>query len=167
MKYRCITRAELPAVGSREHALNEAATRADYFFRQTNGEYRFPAPDGQVSQLIEMLLAAANMPPETVAPAPDHSGDGNEMVAALRQYRHNDGGGFVFAYDKEQTDRIVTGLVKALEPFAKCARELDGSPEDGIDPADDDEWAKFRLLVSDYRRARAALAAHRKQGGEA
>jgi len=100
----------------------------------------------------------------TASPAPEHSGDGNEMVPALRQYRHNYGGGFVFAYDKEQTDRIVTGLVKALEPFAECASELDGSPEDGIEPTDDDEWAKFRLLVSDYRRARAALAAYRKQG---
>ena len=59
-----------------------------------------------------------------------------------------------------------TKLVEALEPFAACADELDGSPEDGIEPTDDDEWAKFRLLVSDYRRARAALAAYRQQGGE-
>lgn len=80
MKYKCITKAELPSVGSREHALNEAATRADYFFRQINGEYHFPAPDGQVVQLIEMLLAAANMPPETAAPAPDHIKDTLGMV---------------------------------------------------------------------------------------
>lgn len=66
---------------------------------------------------------------------------------------------------EQQPAPDVSGLVEALEPFAKCADELDGAPEDGIDPADDDEWAKFRLLVSDFRRARAALAAHRKGGG--
>lgn len=69
------------------------------------------------------------------------------------------------ATTEQQSAPDVTALVEALEPFAKCADELDGAPEDGIDPADDDEWAKFRLLVSDFRRARAALAAHRKGGG--
>lgn len=54
-------------------------------------------------------------------------------------------------------------LVEALEPFAACADELDGYPADGVEPSDDNEWASFRLLVSDYRRARAALAAYRKE----
>lgn len=43
---------------------------------------------------------------------------------------------------------------EALEPFAACADQI-------ADTEDDEEWAKFRLLVSDYRRARAAL-----NGGE-
>lgn len=46
----------------RRHLLNEAADRADYFFRQTDGSYKFPSLGGHVSQLIEMLLAAANLP---------------------------------------------------------------------------------------------------------
>lgn len=41
--------------------------------------------------------------------------------------------------------------LEALEPFAKCAAEWI-PPED-----DDEEWAKFRLLVKDYRRAHAAF----------
>src|SRR5690625_3982870 len=57
-------------------------------------------------------------------------------------------------------------LVGVLEPFAACADELDGYPADGVEPSDDNEWASFRLLVSDYRRARTALASCRKQGAE-
>ena len=34
------------------------------------------------------------------------------LLSALRQYRHNNGEGFVFAYDKEETDRIVAGLIE-------------------------------------------------------
>lgn len=46
-------------------------------------------------------------------------------------------------------------LREALEPFAKCADDLDGDQDVARVP--DNEWAKFRLLASDYRRARAAL----------
>jgi hypothetical protein len=35
---------------------------------------------------------------------------------------------------------------EALRPFAKCVEEIPGDESD-------EEWAKFRLLVSDYRRA--------------
>ncbi|WP_126975551.1 hypothetical protein [Frigidibacter oleivorans] len=49
-------------------------------------------------------------------------------------------------------------LVVALQPFAKCADELDIETKELGREWADDEWAKFRLLVSDYRRARAALA---------
>lgn len=43
------------------------------------------------------------------------------------------------------------GLREALEPFAKCC-------EDWIsDDEDDEEWAKFRLLIKDYRRASVAM----------
>ena len=48
-------------------------------------------------------------------------------------------------------------LYDALEVFAKCADELDGAPEDGVDAIDDDEWVTFRLTAADYRKARAAL----------
>ncbi len=34
------------------------------------------------------------------------------LLTALRQYRHNHGEGFVFGYDKEETDRIVAGLIE-------------------------------------------------------
>jgi len=41
---------------------------------------------------------------------------------------------------------------EALEPFAKCA--ADWIPDD----EDEEEWAKFRLLVKDFHRARSAHA---------
>lgn len=42
-------------------------------------------------------------------------------------------------------------LVEALRPFADCCDQID-------ERESDEEWAKFRLLVSDYRRARQAIA---------
>lgn len=42
-------------------------------------------------------------------------------------------------------------FLEALKPFADCVEQ--------IDPAEsDEEWAKFRLLIGDYRRAAIALA---------
>lgn len=46
-------------------------------------------------------------------------------------------------------DRI-TALEKALEPFAACCEYI-------RDDEDDEEWAKFRLLIKDYRAAHKAL----------
>ena len=60
--------------------------------------------------------------------------------------------------DDCRTD-IADELAKALAPFAKCANELDGDKD--VPRAPDGEWAKFRLLTDDYRRARAALAKYR------
>lgn len=34
------------------------------------------------------------------------------LIPALRQYRHNNGDGFVFGYDKSETDRTVSALIK-------------------------------------------------------
>ena len=59
-------------------------------------------------------------------------------------------------------DERVARLEEALRPFAACADELDGSED--VPRAPDGEWAKFRLLTDDYRRARAALSSD--QGGE-
>lgn len=53
----------------------------------------------------------------------------------------------------------VAAVVAALQPFASCADELDHETRETGREYTDDEWAKFRLLVSDYRRARAAVAA--------
>ena len=56
----------------------------------------------------------------------------------------------------EAADRIasleqrVRVLTEAARPFAECCDQID-------DEEDDEEWAKFRLLIKDYRRARAAL----------
>lgn len=41
-------------------------------------------------------------------------------------------------------------LIEALRPFANCVEQIDPSEPDG-------EWAKFRLLIGDYRRAAKAL----------
>lgn len=53
----------------------------------------------------------------------------------------------------------IKAALSALEPFAKCADELDIETKECGREWPDDEWAKFRLLVSDYRRARAAMSA--------
>jgi len=47
-------------------------------------------------------------------------------------------------------------MAKALEPFADCCQYIE-------DTDDDEEWAKFRLIVSDYRRAKAAVSSYRKE----
>lgn len=80
-------------------------------------------------------------------------------------------------HDQAQTVQILARIKEAgrqaglrqaadaLKPFAQCADELDYEDKARSEYADepfdtpDDEWAKFRLLVSDYRRAREAFAA--------
>lgn len=47
--------------------------------------------------------------------------------------------------------QYVPELVEALQPFANCCEEI-GKEESS------QEWAKFRLLIGDYRRAHQALA---------
>ena len=37
------------------------------------------------------------------------------LLTALRQYQHNDCSGFIFGYDKEETDKIVAELLKKIE----------------------------------------------------
>lgn len=71
-------------------------------------------------------------------PAPDMPG----LTEALRQYQHNDGSGLVFGYDKILVDRHIAGLVEALELFVS-------------NPIPTSE---------DFDKARAAIAAYRKQG---
>lgn len=53
--------------------------------------------------------------------------------------------------------RRVEALEGALEPFADCCDQI-------ADSEDDEEWAKFRLLVKDYRHARAALKGGSDEG---
>ena len=52
--------------------------------------------------------------------------------------------------EKENTE-----LRDALKPFADCAAQLEGSED--VPRAPDGEWAKFRLLTDDYRRAARAM----------
>lgn len=49
-------------------------------------------------------------------------------------------------------EAMLAAAEKALQPFAACCDHI-------RDDEDDEEWAKFRLLVKDYRRARAAVKA--------
>lgn len=46
----------------------------------------------------------------------------------------------------------IERLRGALKPFADCCDQID-------DSEDDEEWAKFRLLIKDYRAAKSALGA--------
>lgn len=41
-----------------------------------------------------------------------HTKDSALLLPALRQYSHSHGEGFVSGYDKEETDRIVAGLIE-------------------------------------------------------
>lgn len=43
---------------SREHLLNELATRAELWFKQTDGSYQIPRVGGQIEQILEMAIAA-------------------------------------------------------------------------------------------------------------
>lgn len=51
-------------------------------------------------------------------------------------------------------------LRSALLPFANCCEQIS-------DDEPDEEWAKFRLTVGDYRRAKAALIQDRIERSEA
>lgn len=51
----------------------------------------------------------------------------------------------------EELKVLNAELVAALTPFANCNVHIDQAE-------DDEEWAKFRLLIKDYRRAAAAVA---------
>lgn len=44
----------------------------------------------------------------------------------------------------------IARLRDALEPFADCCESIEPNE-------DDEEWAKFRLLIGNYRRARKAM----------
>ncbi len=46
-------------------------------------------------------------------------------------------------------------MVEALRPFADCCDQI-------ADDESDEEWAKFRLLIKDYRAARQALEIWRR-----
>lgn len=64
--------------------------------------------------------------------------------------------------DYDRAERAESQLAEArgaLEPFANCCEHI-------TDDEDDEEWAKFRLLIKDYRRAKAALALPAEQGEE-
>lgn len=41
-----------------QHLLEELATRAELWFRATDGTYHIPRVNGQVEQIIEMAIAA-------------------------------------------------------------------------------------------------------------
>lgn len=89
----------------------------------------------------------------------------DEVIERLRAWADND---IEYGHTERgnnmlQAADLLTSMKEALEPFAKCADEIDYEDKARSEYADepavtpDDEWAKFRLLVSDYRRARIAL----------
>lgn len=61
--------------------------------------------------------------------------------------------GYAVESDTE-TGSVQIYPAKALRPFADCCDQI-------ADTEDDEEWAKFRLLIKDYRRASQALEASR------
>lgn len=107
-----------------------------------------PAPPSIIDETATALAAMAAENERLRAAAVQWAGSAGREAAAL-------------ATRAEAADTI-DALVKALEPFAKCADELDGSED--VPSAPDGEWARFRLLTDDYRLARAALAMAKKEG---
>lgn len=60
----------------------------------------------------------------------------------------------------DDRDAVIARMQAALKPFADCCDQIS-------DDESDEEWAKFRLLIGDYRRARIALSKHdRNEGGD-
>lgn len=55
------------------------------------------------------------------------------------------------AWNQRPEAQDLKAAREALQPFADCCDQI-------ADDEDDEEWAKFRLLIKDYRRARKALA---------
>jgi len=55
----------------------------------------------------------------------------------------------------DEVRAAVAELVEALKPFADCVEQIS-------DDEDDEEWAKFRLLIKDYRRAVKAFSRHQE-----
>ena len=86
------------------------------------------------------------------------------LLSDLRQYRHSHGEGFVFGYDKEETERIVAGLIedrnhqydmkcKAREQRDKSVemlRELTNATQDIIAISDrkHDAWDVAKAVIA-------------------
>lgn len=72
----------------------------------------------------------------------------------LRASHLVNGDGDILSADEVTQSQADSARIKALEealkPFAGCCDQIS-------DEEDDEEWAKFRLLVKDYRRACATL----------
>lgn len=66
------------------------------------------------------------------------------------------------ANEISETRAAVAELIEAVSPFAVLADQLDATKD--TEAAHDDECAKFRMVVKDYRRLRAALS--RVRGAE-
>ena len=48
----------------REAALKEAIDRANYYFKQINGDYSIPECQPQIKQVLSLVLAAGLLPEE-------------------------------------------------------------------------------------------------------
>lgn len=75
----------------------------------------------------------------------------SDLVERLRDPTPPHHGKCLRAADRiEALERELAAAKEALRPFADCCEYID-------DAEDGEEWAKFRLLIKDYRAARAAL----------
>lgn len=130
----------------------KAAAQADYEARIRSALTVQPSPD-----VVEIDLRAVMM--EEIEDAASQS------PWVPPEYTMNEVVSDCCAFLREPRSQSpdVAALVEALQPFASCADELDYDTKETGREYPDDEWAKFRLLVSDYRRARATLA--RVKGG--
>ncbi|MFA5630317.1 MAG: hypothetical protein WC997_02295 [Porticoccaceae bacterium] len=126
----------------------------DYIIFKVNGDgfienWNQPVLEADEWEQIAVVKAATDAPkPPTI------------LTAALRQYRHNAGDGFVFGYDKEYVDEFIAQLVAALDRLAFAAECRDNTSGDAV------RLITVRAeLAAAAKNAREALAAYRK-GGE-
>lgn len=101
----------------------------------------------QVMPVIQAdRIAAADLLDE-ISSLLDHNGIG-QVADLIRDGEYDEHEATIaFARHRQQSENA---LRVALKPFADCCEYID-------DDESDEEWAKFRLLIGDYRRARAAL----------
>lgn len=110
--------------------------------RKTDDFYTEKGPYPRTKAVYRAMLAASPSPPP--------------VDAAEIERLH----GFSVANPDEILSTLRTMQAKldeaelALEPFANCVEQIAADESD-------EEWAKFRLLVSDYRRAASALTSIR------
>lgn len=111
-----------------------------------------------IERVARALCKSAGNDPDALEPGNDPYHDNTSVIDGRK--RNGDPAHFLWRQyvgnARAAIEAIREPIVDALKPFADCAEELDGS--EYTPRAPDGEWAKFRLLTDDYRRAREVVA---------
>ncbi len=110
-----------------------------------------PSPTTGGAGLADEIEVAIEAFHDALPRGQGETGDGGVAGKAMCQMFYDNADAILSAL-RQPAPRADDALREALKPFADCCEWIDDSESD-------EEWAKFRLLIGDYRRARAALAA--------